>query len=136
MSPMLFMTVQMPSMLSAETAVGSYPLEAIRFLVRCATIAESSLDYDAILAAGVRHKRQTVTDAISYACCAIAADLGAAAIISSTSSGSTARMVARHRPKAPNFCGQPQHRKPQKTATYQGGYHHLLGLRRDHGRTD
>ncbi len=90
-------------MLSAETAVGTYPLEAIRFLVRCATIAENSLDYDAILAAGVRYKRRTVTDAISYACCATAADLGAAAIVSSTSSGSTARMVARHRPKAPIF---------------------------------
>jgi len=88
-------------MLSAETAVGSYPIEAIRFLVRCAHITESSLDYEAILAAGVRHKRKTVTDAISYACCATAADLGAAAIITSTTSGSTARMVARHRPKAP-----------------------------------
>jgi pyruvate kinase len=42
-----------------------------------------------------------VTDAISYASCATAADLQAAAIIATTSSGSTARMVARYRPKAP-----------------------------------
>lgn len=94
-------------MLSAETAVGAYPTEAIRFLVRCATITENSLDYEAILAAGLRHKRRTVTDAISYACCATAADLGAAAIITSTTSGSTARMVARHRPKTPVIAVSP-----------------------------
>ena len=39
-------------MLSAETAVGAYPVEAIHFLVRCAEISECSLDYDAILATG------------------------------------------------------------------------------------
>ena len=94
-------------MLSAETAVGSYPLEAIRFLVRCAEISENSLNYEALLAEGLRNKRQTVTDSISYACCATAADLGAAAIITSTSSGSTARMVARHRPKAPVIAVSP-----------------------------
>ncbi len=94
-------------MLSAETAVGAYPTEAIRFLVRCSNITESALDYDAILAAGVRHKRQTITDSISYACCATAADLGAAAIITSTTSGSTARMVARHRPRAPIIAVSP-----------------------------
>lgn len=87
-------------MLSAETAVGRNPLEAIRFLTRCARIAEASLDYEGILAAGLRHRRSVVTDAISYASCATAADLQAAAIIATTSSGSTARMVARYRPKA------------------------------------
>lgn len=88
-------------MLSAETAVGRNPLEAIRFLARCSAIAEASLDYDNILASGLRHRRAVVTDAISYASCATAADLKAAAIIATTSSGSTARMVARYRPQAP-----------------------------------
>lgn len=107
-------------MLSAETAVGAYPIEAIRFLVRCATIAENSLDYEAILAAGVRHKRQTVTDAISYACCATAADLGAAAIITSTTSGSTARMVARHRPKTPIIAVSPSLESLRKLQLIRG----------------
>ncbi len=88
-------------MLSAETAVGKYPYEAIHFMKRCAEIAEASLDYEGILAAGLRHRRPVVTDAISYASCATAADLEAAAIITATNSGSTARMVARYRPKAP-----------------------------------
>jgi len=94
-------------MLSAETAVGRNPLEAIRFLTRCACIAEASLDYEGILAAGLRHRRAVVTDAISYASCATAADLEAAAIIATTSSGSTARMVARYRPKAPIIAVSP-----------------------------
>ena len=88
-------------MLSAETAVGNNPLEALRFLARCAGFAEASLDYEGMLAAGLRHRRAVVTDAISYASCATAADLQAAAIIATTASGSTARMVARYRPKAP-----------------------------------
>jgi pyruvate kinase len=94
-------------MLSAETATGKHPLEAIRFLACCAQISENSLDYDTILAAGLRHRRPVVTDAISYACCATAADLDATAIITATTSGSTARMVARYRPKAPIIAVSP-----------------------------
>ena len=94
-------------MLSAETATGRHPVEALRFLTRCARIAEQSLDYDGILAAGLRHRRPVVTDSISYACCATAADLDAAAIITATTTGSTARMVARHRPKTPIIAVSP-----------------------------
>lgn len=94
-------------MLSAETAVGKYPFKAIEFITRCAEIAENSLDYDEILASGLRHRRPVVTDAISYASCATAADLEAAAIITATNSGSTARMVARYRPKAPIIAVSP-----------------------------
>ncbi len=88
-------------MLSAETAMGKYPLEAVKFLVRCAQSAEAALDYDTLLEQGLRHKRATITDSISYACCATARDLQAAAIITSTTSGSTARMVSRYRPATP-----------------------------------
>ncbi len=88
-------------MLSAETAVGKYPLEAISFLARCAKSAEAALDYENLLKEGLRHKRATITDSISYACCATAQDLQAAAIITSTTSGSTARMVSRYRPATP-----------------------------------
>jgi len=88
-------------MLSGETAVGSYPLEAVRFLARNARISEKALDYEAILADGLRFRRPVITDAISYASCATAADLSAAAIITATSSGSTALRVARYRPQTP-----------------------------------
>lgn len=88
-------------MLSAETAVGKYPVEAVSFLARCAGSAEAALDYETLLAQGLRHKRATITDSISYACCATARDLQASAIITSTTSGSTARMVSRYRPCTP-----------------------------------
>jgi pyruvate kinase len=118
-------------MLSAETAVGAYAIEALRFLARCAAISEASLDYESILAAGLRHRRPTVTDAISYACCATAADLGAAAIITSTTSGSTARMVARHRPKAPVIAVSPSQESLRKLQLIRG----VTAIRSDFAET-
>ncbi|NNK97067.1 MAG: pyruvate kinase, partial [Desulfobacterales bacterium] len=88
-------------MLSGETAIGRYPVEAVTFLAKTAKISEAALDYEAILAEGLRFRRPVITDAISYASCATAADLSATAIITATRSGSTARRVARYRPKTP-----------------------------------
>ncbi|NPE28297.1 pyruvate kinase [Methanococcoides sp. SA1] len=86
-------------MLSGETALGAYPLEAVRFLVKNAEISEAALPYADLLSAGARYSTQTVSNAICYAACAIASDLGAHAILAATQSGQTARMVARHRPQ-------------------------------------
>lgn len=86
-------------MLSAETATGEFPLEAVRFLVKNAEISEDVLPYDKLLSAGARHSTQTVSNSICYAACAIANDLKAHAILAATESGQTARMVARHRPR-------------------------------------
>ena len=94
-------------MLSGETAVGSYPREAVRFLAKTARISEEALDYETILADGLRYRRPVITDAISYASCATAADLSASAIITSTTSGSTARRVARYRPHTPIIAFSP-----------------------------
>ena len=94
-------------MLSGETAVGKYPQEAVRFLARNARTSEAALDYDAILAEGLRHRRPVVTDSISYASCATAADLSADAIITATSSGATSRRVAKYRPQPPILAISP-----------------------------
>lgn len=88
-------------MLSEETAIGRYPVEAVQVMARIAERAEAALDHEAIMAARARTARGTVTDAISYATCAAAAALGATAIITATRSGYTARMVSRFRPVAP-----------------------------------
>ena len=84
-------------MLSGETAAGKYPVEAVRTMATIAKRIEETLDYDNIL----RNKglnNTNVTDAISYATCTTAMDLEARAILSSTSSGHTARMVSKFRP--------------------------------------
>ncbi len=88
-------------MLSGETAMGKYPVDAVKFLARCTEISEAALDYQSFLSAGLRRNRAIVADAIAYASCASAADLHAAAIVTVTSSGSTARKVAMYRPASP-----------------------------------
>ncbi|MFN2353090.1 MAG: pyruvate kinase [Desulfopila sp.] len=88
-------------MLSGETAMGKYPIDAVKFLTRCTEITEAALDYQSMLSAGLRRNRDIVADAIAYASCATAADLLAAAIVTVTSSGSTARKVAMYRPASP-----------------------------------
>ncbi|MEW6080269.1 MAG: pyruvate kinase [Bacillota bacterium] len=89
-------------MLSAETAVGEHPVEACAMMARIAARAESALRHEDILHYLRRETRlASVTEAISYATCAMAADLGAKAIITATTSGHTARMVAKYRPVAP-----------------------------------
>ena len=88
-------------MLSGETAMGKYPIDAVKFLTRCTEISEAALDYQSFLSAGLRRNRANVADAIAYASCAIATDLHAAAIVTVTSSGSTARKVAMYRPASP-----------------------------------
>jgi len=95
-------------MLSGETAIGSYPIEAVHFLAKTARISEEALDYETILADGLRYRRPVITDAISYASCATAADLSAAAIITATTTGSTALRVARYRPKTPILAFSPK----------------------------
>ncbi|WP_432665891.1 pyruvate kinase [Wukongibacter baidiensis] len=88
-------------MLSGETAAGKYPLESVQTMANIAERTEQSLDYKAILEKGAANKETSVTYAVSHATCTTAHDLGASAIITATSSGFTARMVSKFRPKAP-----------------------------------
>lgn len=94
-------------MLSGETATGEFPVEAVKVMARIAEKVEQSVSLDTTAL-----KRQTairtVTDAISHATYTIAKDLGASAIITSTKSGYTARMVAKFRPSAPIIAVTPK----------------------------
>ncbi|MGN1032602.1 MAG: pyruvate kinase, partial [Intestinibacter sp.] len=87
-------------MLSGETAAGKYPVEAVKVMASIAKRIEETLDYEELLKAS-NLKSSTVTDAISYATCTTAVELNASAIVTSTSSGHTARMVSKFRPKTP-----------------------------------
>lgn len=88
-------------MLSGETAIGIYPIESVKTMVKIAQMAEKSIDYGSTLAALQFKLVENVTNAISYATCSIARQLKAAAIISSTQSGQTARMISRFRAYCP-----------------------------------
>jgi len=88
-------------MLSEETAVGNYPVEAVSMMAQIALEAEATLPYEEILTNKGKDLQPQTDDAISYAACHTAHQLGAAAIIAFTSSGSTARRVAKYRPNVP-----------------------------------
>ncbi len=88
-------------MLSAETAVGQYPVAAVEMMARIAGATEPALPYRDHVAAAQRSPSQGVTDAVSQATCEIADELNAKAIAPATVSGYTARMIARHRPATP-----------------------------------
>jgi pyruvate kinase len=112
-------------MLSAETAVGKYPVAAVEIMSRVAKRIEDSLKYDDILARKRVASFPTVADAISHATCQIALDLKAAAIITSTQSGSTARMVSKYRPQAPVLATTPSDRVARQL-TISWGIHSLV----------
>ena len=92
-------------MLSGETAAGRYPLEAVNTMVRIASYIEArglSGDGQAIQSDVARRSAvRTVADAVSFACCEMAGELDAAALITPSNSGTTARMVARFHPNCP-----------------------------------
>ena len=88
-------------MLSDESAVGSHPLEAVRVMDRIARATEPSLDPVGFLKEGLSPLLPTGEAAISRAATWLAQDLNPAAIVASTSSGSTARLIARYRQPFP-----------------------------------
>lgn len=88
-------------MLSGETASGKYPLESLETMSRIAQKAENSIDYWKEFLTMRYTMIPSVTNAISHATCTTAMDLSAAAIITVTQTGNTARMISRFRPACP-----------------------------------
>jgi pyruvate kinase len=88
-------------MLSAETAAGRYPLEAVAIMNRIACrVEQDPLYYQGLAGIRIEHEH-TGPDAISAAACQVAGMVDAAAIVSYTTSGATALRAARERPAAP-----------------------------------
>jgi pyruvate kinase len=88
-------------MLSGETAAGKYPIESMCTMDRIARKAEKSINYWKEFLAMRYQMEISVTNAISHATCTTAMDLSAAAIVTVTQSGRTARMISRFRPACP-----------------------------------
>lgn len=95
-------------MLSEETTIGKYPVEAVSMMHRIAERTEKFIDTRHIFASRLKDKVQTTTDAIAVSACQIAENLSAKAIITVTSSGYTARMVSRYRPSTPIIATTPE----------------------------
>lgn len=86
-------------MLSGETASGKYPHEALKTMVDTIEMAEKSTNYWKRFESRREELHfEGINNAISHACCLIAKDLKAKAILASTQSGFTARIISRYRP--------------------------------------
>ena len=88
-------------MLSEETAVGEYPLEAVSIMNKIAQKIEKGIDHEKVLNERSLSVTPNTADVISHATCQVAINIKAKAIITFTFSGSTARMVSRYRPPVP-----------------------------------
>ena len=108
-------------MLSQETAIGEHPLGAVKMMDKTAVKTEGSIDYEQLFRQE-QIREQTVEDAISHATCQTAVDLRASAIITCTTSGLTARLVARYRPRAPVIAVSPNEDTLRRLALVRGVY--------------
>jgi pyruvate kinase len=88
-------------MLSGETAVGKYPVEAVDTMVRIAAAVEPEFAYRDTPFEVTRQGPRYISDVVGHAACDMAEVIEAAAIIVPTVSGETAREVSRHRPHRP-----------------------------------
>lgn len=88
-------------MLSGETAAGLYPVEALQAMVKIAISTENNINYANRMKKRALMVNPDITSAIAHATCTTAMELNAAAIITVSHSGRTARMVSKHRPGVP-----------------------------------
>jgi len=119
-------------MLSEETAIGRYPVEAVRVMARVANTAEQALSYSDILAARKSSAQPKIGDAISLAACEIALRLGCKAIVAPTRSGTTARRVSRYRPPLPIVALTESERTANQLAVSWGVQPYMIDRMRDH----
>ncbi|OWK36440.1 pyruvate kinase [Fimbriiglobus ruber] len=89
-------------MLSGETAVGQYPVEAVACMARIAEEAEKRLEKvgNGFLTTTALQPRETIEDSMALAACHMAQEVGATAIVTPTISGRTPLLLARYRPAA------------------------------------
>ncbi|MCC6468783.1 MAG: pyruvate kinase [Alphaproteobacteria bacterium] len=91
-------------MLSAESASGSHPVEAVTMMDRIVARTEREPSYHRIMDAQHPEPEETAPDAITKAAAQVAHTIHAAAIVTYTTSGSTAFRAARERPEVPILC--------------------------------
>lgn len=105
-------------MLSEESAVGKYPIEAVKTMAKIAAETEKILKPRRDMEA----KLETVPEAICHAAISLARDLKVKALLVPTASGSTARMIARYRPTQPIVAISPNRRTVQSLCLAWGVY--------------
>ena len=107
-------------MLSGETAMGRYPVEALRTMVQIAESTEKHLDYEKILVKRSEFRKNDTATAVAYASVATAMHLNAKCIITPTMSGFTARIISQFRPETPVIATSPREAVLRRMQLYWG----------------
>jgi pyruvate kinase len=107
-------------MLSSETAVGKYPVRAVRAMSRICQEAEASPDYGRGPEIHFLEDRARFASATAQACVDAAENLDLAAIVAFTESGSTARLISKYRPHTDIFAYTPHEGTYRRMALYSG----------------
>ncbi|MBR3490608.1 MAG: pyruvate kinase [Bacilli bacterium] len=93
-------------MLSSETAIGKYPVQTVETMKKIIESTESEIDYNSHLK-NVINKSNTISKAISYSAATSANNINADAIVCSTTSGLTAKLISSYRPACPVIAISP-----------------------------
>jgi pyruvate kinase len=107
-------------MLSGETAVGKYPLQAIETMVKIVSHAETALPYTRWLEERRHWISNGVVEATCFAACELARQTGARAIVAPTESGFTAREMSRFRPEQTILAPTPHRAVLRRLALFWG----------------
>lgn len=107
-------------MLSAETAVGAYPVEAVTVMDRLIRAAENTTEPGVTIKADPDRDHLSIAEAISAAAASAARSVTAKAIVAFTESGTTARLISKHRPTSPLLAFTPSEAIQRQMALYWG----------------
>ncbi|MBT8476965.1 MAG: pyruvate kinase [Alphaproteobacteria bacterium] len=115
-------------MLSAESAAGDYPVESVATMNAVAIEVESDPTYRDVIDASRGGKRETTADAIVVAAREIAETTDIKAICCYSQSGTTARLVARERPRVP-IIAMTHQRRAARSLSLSWGLHCVMAGR-------
>jgi pyruvate kinase len=115
-------------MLSGETATGEYPVNAVQMMASVAAAAEGDIDYPKRGRAIREAMDDTITKAVGFSACSAAESLCARAILTPTTSGYTAAVMASFRPDAPIAAYATTERVMRRMTLYWGvqPYYHVF----------
>jgi len=114
-------------MLSAETSIGKYPVQAVKMMAKIAREVEGKLPYEQMLGERGKWLEQKTDELISYSACHTAQSLGAAALVTLTQSGSTAGRVSKYRPRMPILAITPDAAVVERLILRWGVYPFQIG---------
>lgn len=109
-------------MLSGETAMGKYPVEAVRMTAKIAETTEAHLDYSNLQKLNKKQRKKDISMAVGFASVSTAEILKASCLVVPTMTGYTARMISSLRPKTPIYAISPSEQAVRRMQLYWGVY--------------